>query len=935
MPLVVGLFVVILFSLTDHFRDGLIFGGLAAVIALYIGQQNALQGIRAEFIELRRQLAQIRQNTVGAPDGDVSSARANVDSATNIAVNKLKDNASGLEGGDAAAPAQGAAAKQAVYVPETAAQSLHELPQSSLELPTPVQTSPAVHKTAPGLLNKAWDAAFALVKSYFTDGNLFVRIGILILFAGVSFLLKYAAEHSQVPIEFRISAVALGGVAMLYFGWRMRVAKGIYALLLQGGGVGIIYLSIFAAYRIYQLLPSLFTFALLVALAAFVTVLAVIQNSRSLAAFGISGGFVAPILASSGAGDYVALFSYYLLLNLGVLGVAWFKSWRIINLLGFGFTYLVYVIWFFDAYQDSYLFNADAFLLAFFLLFSATGVLHALRQPLQLKGYVDGTLVFGNPLIAWSLQMAMMKDVEYGIAVSAIAFGGYHVVIARGLWNRHREGMRLFTEAALAVGGIFLTLAIPYSLDGHWTSATWALEGAGLLWISMRQQRKYTAYFAMLLQLASAIVFMMHYRDSLAYLPVLNAYYLGAVFIALSGLFSSYQLYLYRTHDHAPALTKTHIAVFIWSMLWWLFAHLSQIDIYVITERSRIEFSVLLVLLSSMALWLLSRKMQWIIAQIAAVVWTGGFVLTGIASLSVLTPVFGWAGAMLWVIAVLYTLWLLGKIETLPRYTNVIVELFSIAITLYVLLFNGEVVWWLRQVFNDAGAGWQMAFWFIVPAALLGYLQRYQQWPYTVADLQVHKAITALAMGYLLLWSMVVNLSNNGDAAPLTYLPVLNPVDMAHIFIVLLFLAAYQQARYKLADVNHEHAQLRVYLTMFVGGVLFIWINAIVLRSIHHYVDVPYYPDSLIHSGIVQVAISILWTILGMLAMLYAARRSYRKLWMAGAVLVGIVLVKLMLVDLSSRETVERIVVFMVVGLLLVGMGYFSPIPQRTLKEKE
>ena len=154
------------------------------------------------------------------------------------------------------------------------------------------------------------------------SGNTVVRVGIVILFFGVAFLLKYAYERVQVPIEFRLTGVALLAVALLVLGWRLRDKRADYAQALQGGGVGVLYLTVFAALRLYQLIPPGAAMVLLIGIAAFSAALALLQNGRSLALLGTSGGFLAPMLASTGSGSHVMLFSYYALLNAGVLAIA-------------------------------------------------------------------------------------------------------------------------------------------------------------------------------------------------------------------------------------------------------------------------------------------------------------------------------------------------------------------------------------------------------------------------------------------------------------------------------------------------------------------------------------------------------------------------------------------------------------------------------------
>ncbi len=174
---------------------------------------------------------------------------------------------------------------------------------------------------------------FRVIREFFTGGNTVVPVGIVILFFGVAFLLRYVAEHSHIPIQFRLSGVACGGIALLALGWRLRARRPGYALTIQGGGVGILYLTTFAALRLYLVLPPAVAFSILVLLAAFSAGLAVVQNSQAFAVLAVAGGFLAPILASNGQGSHVVLFSHYAVLNTSILAIAWYKSWRPLNFL--------------------------------------------------------------------------------------------------------------------------------------------------------------------------------------------------------------------------------------------------------------------------------------------------------------------------------------------------------------------------------------------------------------------------------------------------------------------------------------------------------------------------------------------------------------------------------------------------------------------------
>jgi uncharacterized membrane protein len=203
--------------------------------------------------------------------------------------------------------------------------------------------------------------------NFFFGGNTLVRFGVIVLFFGVGFLLKYASEHIVIPIEARFIAVAMGAIVMLAIGWRLRGSRPGYGLIMQGGGIGLLYLTVFAAFRLYQLLPAGLVFVLLVATAFFSAMLAVLQDSRSLAAIGVTGGFVAPILASTGAGSHVMLFSFYAVLNLGILIIAWFKPWRSLNFLGFAFTFIIGLLWGGRYYRADLFASTEPFLILFFL----------------------------------------------------------------------------------------------------------------------------------------------------------------------------------------------------------------------------------------------------------------------------------------------------------------------------------------------------------------------------------------------------------------------------------------------------------------------------------------------------------------------------------------------------------------------------------------
>ncbi|HWI11930.1 MAG TPA: DUF2339 domain-containing protein, partial [Burkholderiaceae bacterium] len=209
--------------------------------------------------------------------------------------------------------------------------------------PTVAVTAPSAPRTPVPVLPRP--DPLAPIKAWLFGGNTIVKAGVGILFIGLAFLAKYASEHVQVPVEFRLAGI--GGVALvlLVLGWRLRTRRAQYAQILQGGAIAVLYLTLFAAFKFYNVLAVGPAFALMVVVAALAAALAVLQDARSLAVIGALGGFATPLLVSSGGGNQVALFGYYLVLDLGIAAVAWFRTWRSLNLIGFLFTFVVGTAW--------------------------------------------------------------------------------------------------------------------------------------------------------------------------------------------------------------------------------------------------------------------------------------------------------------------------------------------------------------------------------------------------------------------------------------------------------------------------------------------------------------------------------------------------------------------------------------------------------------
>ncbi|MCK5902043.1 MAG: DUF2339 domain-containing protein [Cocleimonas sp.] len=821
---------------------------------------------------------------------------------------------------------------------------IHQVADDQVEekpstIPTPVSEVPLakVETRQPSIdpdKKNSIDKSIALLTRYFTGGNLFVRVGIVILFFGVSFLLQYASSQGMFPIEYRLMGVAIAAIALLLFGWKLRYKKTAYSLLLQGAGIGVLYLDIFSAFSLYDLIPPLPAFVLMFVVGMLAASLAVLQDARALAFLGFTGGFLAPILASSGGNHYIGLFSYYLLLNIGIVTIAWFKAWRTLNLLGFFFTFIVATIWGVKSYQPDNFASIEPFLTLFFLFYVLIAVLFALRQPPQLRGYVDGSLLFGVPLATFGLQYALVSDTDYGVSLSAFIMGSFYLILARELWRRAGTGLKLLSEAFLALGVIFVSLAIPFALAPTHTAAAWGIEGLGLIWLGARQNRLSVRFFGLLLQLgAGFFIFVGHHiSHDIAFI---NATFMSAMMMAVAGILSARLLSLVFEGRRVQEKTISSIGL-VWGLLWLFAGVLHQVITYFGWHWFAGALLLLATIVSVVFLTVaIKLKPQWRQAwHVASGLFVVMFVVLliqldfGFFDLKTDYP-FQYGGWLAWPLGFVALYLLISRLDLYEVYTRFSEVMHTFSLLLLIALITWEGASQLLQ-FIPEQTGWAKL-WFAIPATLgLWGVLTAKIWPIKQHYyLYQQKAGSVLAI-YLIFWGFSAVVAK-GSTDPLPWVPLLNPLDIT-LGIVLLTLFRWWDIirQHEILSINiRQYKPNKNVFAMSIAGLAFFWINFTLFRIATHWFDVPYTPSGLYQSSLLQSAVSVLWAFSGVLLTVFASWRKMRTVWIAGGLLLGIVVLKLFVVDLSALGSLARIISFLVVGVLLTSIGYFAPLPEQ------
>ena len=912
-------------------------GGTAALF-------GALSGLLfGQFRRLRARISVLEQALLRAPVALPTASAASADAVT-----------APVQSPPPQAPA---AVETPAAVPAAAVTNVAAKVEPMAAVPAPPEGSDAAPEVA---LAKAADvpppaenAAIAAIKRWFTEGNVPVKVGVIVLFLGVSALFKYAYDQGwvHIGIEYRLTGVALAALGALVFAWRKRESHRLFALSLQGGAIGLLILTIFASFKLYALLPAGFAFALLVAVVAGGAMLAVLQDAIALAVLAIVGGFLAPILISTGAGNHVALFSYYAVLNAAVFAIAWIKPWRVLNLIGFAFTFGVGTVWGALQYRPEHFASTEPFLLLFFAFYLLLPLLYALnkpagearqqaslargageggavreasggareaegrRQPSERRNFVDGTLVFGTPLVAFALEVALLERARLPLAFSALGAAAIYATLATLELRRWRLTLLGQSHALLALG--FATIAVPLALSARSTACTWAIEGAALVWLGLRQARKLPLFLGCALQVLAGIAYINSFTfGHIDELAILNGEFLGALLIALSGFASS------RLLGRANSDRMLTVSFFVWGWIWWTFAAANEIQRFVASD---LRADVWLAFFAATGLLAaeIHRRFDW-----RECLWPA------LAMFAFAVPLIGLTaddnhGPLEHGAALAWALWFAAALRALATFAvreERSLRFLHFVFLLILVLLSAVELGHLAYVHFALGNVW-VALASLVPVALLFWLALRRQllvrWPSAdAAEATRHWLLVSLAGVMGVAW--LLGMQDPGDPAPLPYVPLVNPLELAQLGYLLLLLAWFRQAERDGAAMLSTELRARA---LAAAGVMLL--TAITLRGAHFLGGVPW-SDAMWTSPLAQAALSITWTLAGIAAMLLGKRRGSRAVWFGGAALMGVVLVKLLLIDRQFLHDLPAIIGVLVVGILLVAVGYFAPVPPRT-----
>ena len=336
-----------------------------------------------------------------------------------------------------------------------------------------------------------------------TIGKLWLnRIGIVAILIGVAYFLKYAFDSGWIGPGGRVAIGLIAGIAVVVWSESFRrKGSAAFSYSLKAVGIGILYLSLWAASQYFHLVPASVAFVAMILVTASTITLALTQDAEILAVYAMIGGFSTPALVSTGENHEIILFSYVLLLDLAILAMVAFKPWRRIvwgAMLGTGVMYIGWAAQFYDSTERTV---TVLFASAFFAVFALVPLLTPLTRSrwhpgmsitLTLLPLVNGASIFSGACMP-CMTVRSVTLTWYALALAAV-----YLLLSSQFKRRvdsEPDVVKTVNLLHVAVAIAFITIAIPLKLDAHWITIGWLIESAVLLFVAREIRRALSAHF--------------------------------------------------------------------------------------------------------------------------------------------------------------------------------------------------------------------------------------------------------------------------------------------------------------------------------------------------------------------------------------------------------------------------------------------------------
>lgn len=355
----------------------------------------------------------------------------------------------------------------------------------------------------------------------FIGENLLSKIAITILVLGIAFFVKYAIDQDWINEAGRVGIGILCGSIVMAFAHKLRLTFKPFSSVLVAGAIAIFYFTIGIGFQEYHLFSQTVAFVIMLVITVFSVFISVAYDRIELAALAITGGFAVPFMLSTGQGNYKVLFSYILILDMGMLVLAYIKKWNLINILAYAFTVILYTAWLgtkvmydsFAPYKGAFFFG-----LVFYIVFVLMNLVNNIKVKRQFS-YIELIILISNTFVFYGTGMLILKEwhPEYK-GIYTIAMALFNFVLAVSLYKYFKADKKLvFLLIGLTL--TFATLAAPVQLKGNYITLFWGAEVALLIFLSQRSQIRSFKLASVIVSVLMFFSLIMDWADIYGYTP--------------------------------------------------------------------------------------------------------------------------------------------------------------------------------------------------------------------------------------------------------------------------------------------------------------------------------------------------------------------------------------------------------------------------------
>lgn len=367
----------------------------------------------------------------------------------------------------------------------------------------------------------------------FIGENLISKIGIVILVLGIAYFVKYAIDQDWINETARVGIGVLCGGVVMAFAHRLRVNFKAFSSVLVAGAVAIFYFTIAIGFHEYHLFGQTVAFTMMLFITAFSVFISVSYNRMELAALSLIGGFATPFMLSTGQGNYVVLFTYIMILDIGMLVLAYLRKWNLITIMAYVFTELLFGGWFVSkVMMEAHPPYNGALLFAtlFYFTFVMMSIVYNIKERRTFAA-IELSILISNTFLYYAFGMQVIQEYypQYkGLFTIALAL--FNFVCSWSLYKYFKTDKKL-VYSLIGLTLTFVTLAAPIQLDGHYITIFWAGEAVMLMWLAQRSQILSFRFASVVVHLLSFISLLMDWSQVYLVNEIPPAWFLNKAFI--------------------------------------------------------------------------------------------------------------------------------------------------------------------------------------------------------------------------------------------------------------------------------------------------------------------------------------------------------------------------------------------------------------------